>query len=191
MWDRSLEHDQGIPNANPVRNYSGVNSNPQLTVLTRVDVNSLPLRARQSVHIPGSESGYDTKARGSTGKYQPLPRWRKDYGTGPRGHEIDLPDGGLFNIHLAIAKVVYTSGAGEVISKILQDEEDFNEGTVKDEASAVRISAFAVRMALQEMQADDSAESASDCDDDNSGNKHQEHDRGVLRVSTNSQRDGQ
>ncbi|KAK9337697.1 hypothetical protein V1521DRAFT_454968 [Lipomyces starkeyi] len=82
--------------------------------------------------------------------------------------------------------VLYASGAGEVISKILQDKEDFNEGIVEAEASAARISAFAVRMALQEMQADDAAESASDCDDDNSGNKHQERDRGVLRVSTNS-----
>ncbi|KAK9359376.1 hypothetical protein V1504DRAFT_470387 [Lipomyces starkeyi] len=110
------------------------------------------------------------------------------FGTGPRGHEIDLPDGELFNIHLTIAKVPYASGAGDVTSKILQDEEDFNEGIVEDEASAARISAFAVRTA---MQADDSAESASDCDDDNSGNKHQERDRGVLRVSTSSQIDGQ
>ncbi|KAK9428977.1 hypothetical protein V1505DRAFT_387451 [Lipomyces doorenjongii] len=105
------------------------------------------------------------------------------FGTGPCGHEIDLPDGELFNIHLAIAKVLHASGAGEVISKILQDEEDFNEGVLEDGPSAARISAFALRMALQEVQAaSDSAESprtTTDCDDDNSWNKQQEHGRGV------------
>ncbi|KAK9388163.1 hypothetical protein V1515DRAFT_597905 [Lipomyces mesembrius] len=81
------------------------------------------------------------------------------FGTGPRGHEIDLPDGELFNIHLAIAKVLHASGAGEAISKILQDEEEFDEGIVEDGPSAARISAFAVRIALQEVQAAaDSAE---------------------------------
>ncbi|KAK9350473.1 hypothetical protein V1505DRAFT_314652, partial [Lipomyces doorenjongii] len=109
------------------------------------------------------------------------------FGTGPRGHEIEFPDGELFNIHLAIAKVLHASGAGEVIGKILQDEEDFNEGIVEDGPSAARISAFALRMALQEVQAAAySAESASGCDDDNSGNKQQERGRGVLRASTNS-----
>ncbi|KAK9243166.1 hypothetical protein V1506DRAFT_581166, partial [Lipomyces tetrasporus] len=50
------------------------------------------------------------------------------FGTGPRGREIDLPDGELFNIHLAIARVLHASGAGECINKILRDEEDYNDG---------------------------------------------------------------
>ncbi|KAK9489439.1 hypothetical protein V1508DRAFT_361963, partial [Lipomyces doorenjongii] len=95
------------------------------------------------------------------------------FGTGPCGHEIEFPDGELFNIHLATAKVLHASGAGEVISKVLQDKEDFNDGIVEDGPSAARISAFALRMALQEVQAASdsagSAGSASNCDDDSSG----------------------
>ncbi|KAK9358573.1 hypothetical protein V1504DRAFT_471064 [Lipomyces starkeyi] len=68
----------------------------------------------------------------------------------------------LFNIHLAICNVLHASGAGAVINKVLQDEADFNEGIVKDDASASRISAFALKMALKMVQAVDSNESSSD-----------------------------
>ncbi|KAK9368156.1 hypothetical protein V1509DRAFT_610053 [Lipomyces kononenkoae] len=118
------------------------------------------------------------------------------FGLGPLGNAVDLPDGELFNIHLAIARVLYASGAGEVINKVLQDEEDYNDGIVESEASAARISEFAVRMALLRMQSGDSAKSASSDDgdvkdDDDCGNKQQERDKGILRVSTNAQVDGQ
>ncbi|KAK9369448.1 hypothetical protein V1509DRAFT_619451 [Lipomyces kononenkoae] len=116
------------------------------------------------------------------------------FGLGPLGNAVDLPDGELFNIHLAIARVLHASGAGEVINKVLQDEEDYNDGIVDDEASGARISAFAVRMALLRMQSGDSAESASnddgDVDDaDDGGNKQQECGKGILRDTTNSQVD--
>ncbi|KAK9244294.1 hypothetical protein V1506DRAFT_522867 [Lipomyces tetrasporus] len=68
------------------------------------------------------------------------------FGLGPQGHAIDLPYGELFNIHLAIANVLHASGAGEVINKVLQDEADFNDGIIEDEASASRISAFALKL---------------------------------------------
>ncbi|KAK9357507.1 hypothetical protein V1504DRAFT_55983 [Lipomyces starkeyi] len=84
------------------------------------------------------------------------------FGTGPQGHEIDLPDGELFNIHLAIGRVLHASGAGEIINKILRDEEDYNDGIVEDGASAARIAAFALRMALNKVQAVDSVESPPD-----------------------------
>ncbi|KAK9256571.1 hypothetical protein V1507DRAFT_382523, partial [Lipomyces tetrasporus] len=103
------------------------------------------------------------------------------FGTGPQGNAVDLPDGELFNIHLAIARVLHASGAGEVISNILQDEEKYNNGIVEDEASAARISAFAIRVALLRMQSV-GVDSAT---------KQQERGKGILRVSTNSQVDGQ
>ncbi|KAK9367470.1 hypothetical protein V1509DRAFT_150387 [Lipomyces kononenkoae] len=117
------------------------------------------------------------------------------FGTGLEGNTVDLPDGELFNIHLAIARVLHASGAGKVINNILQDEENYNNGNVKDEASAARISAFAVTMALLGMQSGNSGNSmeASEDDsvDDGSGNKQQERGKGILRVSTNSQVDCQ
>ncbi|KAK9357613.1 hypothetical protein V1504DRAFT_44487 [Lipomyces starkeyi] len=57
-----------------------------------------------------------------------------------KGHAIDLPDGELFNIHLAIGNVLHASGAGETFNKILQDEDNYNDGIVTDEDSAARIS---------------------------------------------------
>ncbi|KAK9239187.1 hypothetical protein V1525DRAFT_438382 [Lipomyces kononenkoae] len=93
----------------------------------------------------------------------------------------------LFNIHLAIARVLHASGAGEVINNILQDEENYNDGIVKDEASAARISAFAVRLAILGMQSASSMEASEDDCVDDSGNKQRERGKGILRVSTNSQ----
>ncbi|KAK9357537.1 hypothetical protein V1504DRAFT_54829 [Lipomyces starkeyi] len=110
------------------------------------------------------------------------------FGMGPQGHEIDLPDGELFNIHLAIGKVLHASGAGEIINKILQDEEDYNDGIVEDGASAARISAFALRMSLKRVQAVDSVESPPDSGGDSS-NKQHEGGKAILRVTTNSQID--
>ncbi|KAK9484669.1 hypothetical protein V1527DRAFT_185969 [Lipomyces starkeyi] len=69
---------------------------------------------------------------------------KKPFLTGARGRAIDLPDGKLFNIHLAICNVLHASGSGEVINKV-QDEADFNKGIVKDDAYASRISAFALK----------------------------------------------
>ncbi|KAK9319216.1 hypothetical protein V1517DRAFT_333252 [Lipomyces orientalis] len=111
------------------------------------------------------------------------------FGLGPQGHAIDLPDGELFNIHLAIANVLHASGAGEVINKVLQDEAEFNDGIVEDEASASRISAFALKMALLREQAVASTEPASDDDDGANSNKHHDGGKGILRVTTNSQVD--
>ncbi|KAK9234859.1 hypothetical protein V1525DRAFT_349445, partial [Lipomyces kononenkoae] len=105
-----------------------------------------------------------------------------NFGTGPQGNAIDLPDGELFNIHLAIARVLHASGAGEVINNVLQDEKNYNDGIVEDEASAARISAFALRVALLRMQSGDSIESVSEDDSvDDSGNKPQERVKGILR----------
>ncbi|KAK9370742.1 hypothetical protein V1509DRAFT_616705 [Lipomyces kononenkoae] len=101
------------------------------------------------------------------------------FGTGPQGNAVDLPDGELFNIHLSIVRVLHASGAGEVINNILQDEEKYNDGVVEDEASAARISAYAIRVALLRMDSDDSIKSASEDDPVD--------DSGILRVSTNSQ----
>ncbi|KAK9312315.1 hypothetical protein V1524DRAFT_369860, partial [Lipomyces starkeyi] len=106
------------------------------------------------------------------------------FGNGPEGHAIDLPDGELFNIHLAIGKVLHASGAGETINKILQDEDNYNDGIVTDEDSAARISAFALRIALKRAQAVDSID-----DNGDSSNKQQEGGKGILRVATNSQTD--
>ncbi|KAK9384322.1 hypothetical protein V1515DRAFT_400305 [Lipomyces mesembrius] len=100
--------------------------------------------------------------RGNTGGNQPLPRWWRSYfWNRARGHEIDLPDGELFNIYLAIAKMLRASGAGKSYQQILQDEDDFNEGVVEDRPSAARISALLSEwLALQGAQAAaDSAES--------------------------------
>ncbi|KAK9325313.1 hypothetical protein V1517DRAFT_190625 [Lipomyces orientalis] len=108
------------------------------------------------------------------------------FGLGPKGRSVDLPDGELFNIHLAIGNVLHASGAGEVIDRVLQDEEDFNNGIVEDEASSSRISAFALKLALRRELAIDSTESPSDSDAEES-NKQQEGGKGVLRVTTNSQ----
>ncbi|KAK9323808.1 hypothetical protein V1517DRAFT_87362 [Lipomyces orientalis] len=44
------------------------------------------------------------------------------FGHGPLGLTIDLPDGELFNIHLAIGRVLHMSGLGEIISNIPRDE---------------------------------------------------------------------
>ncbi|KAK9319478.1 hypothetical protein V1517DRAFT_369788 [Lipomyces orientalis] len=85
-------------------------------------------------------------------------------------------DEGPFMSHCSIARVLHASGAGEVINNILEDGEKYNDGIVEDEASAARISAFAVKMALGN----------AGC-----GNKQQECGKGILRVSTNSQVDGQ
>ncbi|KAK9384465.1 hypothetical protein V1515DRAFT_589168 [Lipomyces mesembrius] len=94
-------------------------------------------------------------------------------GTGSQGHAIDLPNGELVNIHLAIGKVLHASAAGEVINKVLQDEEDYNDGIVEDGASAARISAFALKIALKRVQVVDSVKSPPDFGGDNS-NKQQE-----------------
>ncbi|KAK9242906.1 hypothetical protein V1506DRAFT_463946 [Lipomyces tetrasporus] len=74
------------------------------------------------------------------------------FGHGPLGLTIDLPDGELFNIHLAIGRVLRMSGVGEIISKILREEENYNDGYVIDEASDARISGFALKMALNRLQ---------------------------------------
>ncbi|KAK9237141.1 hypothetical protein V1525DRAFT_173594 [Lipomyces kononenkoae] len=105
------------------------------------------------------------------------------FGPGQEGTTIDLPDGELFNIHLAIANVLHASGAGEVINKILQDEDDYKEGIVKYEATSARILAFALQQALNGLQAD-SVQSPDDEDDDN--NKAHQWENTALRVVTNS-----
>ncbi|KAK9364503.1 hypothetical protein V1509DRAFT_636146 [Lipomyces kononenkoae] len=105
------------------------------------------------------------------------------FGRGPEGTTIDLPDGELFNIHLAISNVLHASGAGEVIDKILQDEDDYKEGIVKDEASSARILAFALQQALNGLNAD-SVQSADDDDDVN--DKANQTENTALRVVTNS-----
>ncbi|KAK9235892.1 hypothetical protein V1525DRAFT_445328 [Lipomyces kononenkoae] len=93
------------------------------------------------------------------------------FGTGIEGNAVDLPDGELFNIRLSIATVLHES-----------DEENYNNRIVKDEASAARISAFAVRMALLGMQSGSSMK-ASDYDSvDDSDSKQQERGKGLLRV---------
>ncbi|KAK9364824.1 hypothetical protein V1509DRAFT_572231, partial [Lipomyces kononenkoae] len=107
------------------------------------------------------------------------------FGNGPEGSIIDLPDGELFNIHLAIANVLHASGAGEVIKKISQDEEEYNEGIVKDEASGKRILAFALKQALNGLNAADSIDSPTDNDDTVS--KQGRGCKEVLTVKTNSQ----
>ncbi|KAK9251236.1 hypothetical protein V1507DRAFT_465181 [Lipomyces tetrasporus] len=99
------------------------------------------------------------------------------FGLGPQGRAIDLPDGELFNIHLAIGNVLHASGAGEVINKVLQDEEDYDDGIVEDVASAARISAFALRMALNRVHAVDQNESPPG--NDGCSNKLQEARKGV------------
>ncbi|KAK9262444.1 hypothetical protein V1519DRAFT_384773, partial [Lipomyces tetrasporus] len=43
------------------------------------------------------------------------------FGKGPQGRTIDLPDGELFNIHLAIGRVLHSSRVGEMINKVLID----------------------------------------------------------------------
>ncbi|KAK9324475.1 hypothetical protein V1517DRAFT_351308 [Lipomyces orientalis] len=93
------------------------------------------------------------------------------FGLGPRGRSLDMPDGELFNIH--------ASEAGEAINRVLQDEADFNDGIVEDRASASRISAFALKVALRREMAVGSSESLSDNDT--------EAGKDVLRVTTNSQ----
>ncbi|KAK9482233.1 hypothetical protein V1527DRAFT_476987 [Lipomyces starkeyi] len=108
------------------------------------------------------------------------------FGLGPQGYAIDLPDGELFNIHLAIANVLHASGAGEIINKVIQDEEDYNDGLVEDEAYASRILAFSLKMSLKRLQ-DHSTESPPGGGGD--GNKRQEGGVGILRVTTNSQID--
>ncbi|KAJ8103718.1 hypothetical protein POJ06DRAFT_242660 [Lipomyces tetrasporus] len=87
----------------------------------------------------------------------------------------------------SIGNVLHASGAGEVINKVLQDEEDYDDGIVEDVASAARISAFALRMALKRVQAVDPNESSPG--DDGCSNKLQEARKGVLRVRSNSQID--
>ncbi|KAK9234059.1 hypothetical protein V1525DRAFT_84561 [Lipomyces kononenkoae] len=114
------------------------------------------------------------------------------FGQGPQSRAIDLPDGELFNIHLAIGNVLHASGAGEVINQLLQDEEDYDDGIVEDGASAARISAFALRMALKRVQAVDSNESPNESppgDDGDCSSKQQESGKGVLRVTTNTRID--
>ncbi|KAK9482072.1 hypothetical protein V1527DRAFT_455392 [Lipomyces starkeyi] len=98
------------------------------------------------------------------------------FGKGPQGNHIALPDRELLNIHLAIGRVLHASGAGEVISKILRDEEDYNEGNVKDASSAARISALALNLELKRLQ-----------DEESENNKLQERGPDILRVTTNSQ----
>ncbi|KAK9236559.1 hypothetical protein V1525DRAFT_345853, partial [Lipomyces kononenkoae] len=105
------------------------------------------------------------------------------FGNGPEGTSIDLPDGELFNIHLAIANVLYASGAGQVIDKVLRDEEEYNEGTVTDEAFSSRIVAFALRQALNGLRATDTMDSPTDSDD----SKQRQGGKEVLGVKTNSQ----
>ncbi|KAK9238783.1 hypothetical protein V1525DRAFT_425141 [Lipomyces kononenkoae] len=109
------------------------------------------------------------------------------FGNGPEGTTIDLPDGELFNIHLAIANVLHASGAGEVIDKVLQDEEEYKEGTVTDEVSGSRILAFALRQALNGLKATDSIDSPTGSDDGTC--KQGPGGKEVLRVKTNSQAD--
>ncbi|KAK9236707.1 hypothetical protein V1525DRAFT_457436 [Lipomyces kononenkoae] len=74
------------------------------------------------------------------------------FGTGPQGNHIALPDGELLNVQLAIGRVLHASGACELISRILKDEDDYNEGIVKDASSAARISAFALKLKLKRLQ---------------------------------------
>ncbi|KAK9325831.1 hypothetical protein V1517DRAFT_365102 [Lipomyces orientalis] len=89
------------------------------------------------------------------------------FGMGPQGNDIALPDGELLNIHLDLAIV---------ISKILMDEEDYNEGNMKDTSSAARISALALSLELKRLQ------------DEHSGNDRlQERGSDIWRVTTNSQ----
>ncbi|KAK9318796.1 hypothetical protein V1517DRAFT_377031 [Lipomyces orientalis] len=78
------------------------------------------------------------------------------FGMAPQANHIALPDGELFNIHLAIGRVRHASGAGEVISKIMRDEEDYNEGNVKDASSAARISALELKLELKRLEDEDS-----------------------------------
>ncbi|KAK9384193.1 hypothetical protein V1515DRAFT_446902 [Lipomyces mesembrius] len=108
------------------------------------------------------------------------------FGNGPHGDTVDWPDGELFNIHYAIGKVLHASGAGEVIDKILRDEEDYNDGIVANETSAARISAFSLKMALKEVKVVDGNESP-DCGSGLTSSKQQEGSKGVLRTTTNSQ----
>ncbi|KAK9372328.1 uncharacterized protein V1513DRAFT_384959 [Lipomyces chichibuensis] len=49
---------------------------------------------------------------------------------GQVSHEIAKPKPLLCNVHLAVGLVLRNSGAAEMISKILQDEESFNDGNV-------------------------------------------------------------
>ncbi|KAK9331456.1 hypothetical protein V1520DRAFT_82807 [Lipomyces starkeyi] len=97
-----------------------------------------------------------------------------DFGQGLHGSGVALPDGELFNIHLAIGRVLHASGAGEIINKILRDEEDYNGGNVCDADVAARISAFSLKMELNMLQ---------DVED----NRQYERGPDVLRVSTNTQ----
>ncbi|KAK9371649.1 uncharacterized protein V1513DRAFT_454985 [Lipomyces chichibuensis] len=106
------------------------------------------------------------------------------FGRGPEGATMDLPDGELFNIHLSIANVLHASGAGEVIEKVLQDEEDYKEGIVKDEESCSKILAFALRQALNGLKADmDRSPGDDDCEDD----KLRQRENSALRAITNLQ----
>ncbi|KAK9481666.1 hypothetical protein V1527DRAFT_478953 [Lipomyces starkeyi] len=49
---------------------------------------------------------------------------------GQESHENAKPSPLLCNVHLAVGLVLRNSGAAEMISKILQDEESFNDGNV-------------------------------------------------------------
>ncbi|KAK9310928.1 hypothetical protein V1524DRAFT_340952, partial [Lipomyces starkeyi] len=49
---------------------------------------------------------------------------------GQESHEVAKPSPLLCNVHLAVGLVLLNSGAAEMISKILQDEESFNDGNV-------------------------------------------------------------
>ncbi|KAK9372016.1 uncharacterized protein V1513DRAFT_453743 [Lipomyces chichibuensis] len=105
------------------------------------------------------------------------------FGRGPEGATMDLPDGELFNIHLSIADVLHASGAGEVIEKVLQDEDDY-KGIVKDEGSCSKILAFALRQALNGLKADmDESFGDDDCEDD----KLRQRENSALRAITNLQ----
>ncbi|KAK9235558.1 hypothetical protein V1525DRAFT_348075, partial [Lipomyces kononenkoae] len=98
------------------------------------------------------------------------------FAIGPEGNHIAVPDGELLNIHLAIGRVLRASGAGEIISRILKDEDDYNEGIVRDASSAARISAFAPKLKLNRLQ-----------DENSETEKLQQRGPEILRVTTNSQ----
>ncbi|KAK9237189.1 hypothetical protein V1525DRAFT_450687 [Lipomyces kononenkoae] len=105
------------------------------------------------------------------------------FGRGPEGSAIDLPDGGLFNIHLAVANVLHASGAREVINKVMQDEDDYNAGVVEDEASRARILAFALRQSLSGLKSDSDELPGNDGDH---SNKSRQTEKTALKIITNS-----
>ncbi|KAK9320191.1 hypothetical protein V1517DRAFT_354647 [Lipomyces orientalis] len=88
---------------------------------------------------------------------------------GQESHEIAKPSPLLCNVHLAVGHVLRNSGAAEMISKILQDEESFNDGNV-DGDYWYRVSASYLDRELTALQGFDTLAMDDNMDADTDGN---------------------